>query len=313
MRLSLSTNWFRSPDMEAAEIVDRALAMGFEELELGFATPQDVGEGFKRIAGRIRIGSVHAFCPIPLSAPVASPELYPLASLDPEERALARFHLLRSAKFAAEVGADAVVLHAGRVPLATLFHRDMGTDVLRGTLIDNSKDVNAKPYAKMLDKALAVRRKRGARLLDVFKKELEGVFPRLRELGVTLALENLPYLEGFPDEEEMLALLTEFGDAPLKAWLDTGHHRVREMHGWLRPAALDALEKTQKGGHVAGMHLNDVTDLYDDHFAPGFGKVDFAALAPLAKSVPHVVFEPKSHVDEPSLRKGIALIRKVFL
>ena len=167
MRLSLSTNWFRSPDMEAAEIVDRALAMGFEELELGFATPQDVGEGFKRIAGRIRYGSVHAFCPIPLSAPVASPELYPLASLDPEERALAKFHLLRSAKFAAEVGADAVVLHAGRVPLATLFHRDMGTDVLRGTLIDNSKDVNAKPYAKMLDKALAVRRKRGARLLDV--------------------------------------------------------------------------------------------------------------------------------------------------
>ena len=312
MKLSLSTNWFRAPDMAAAEIVDKALSMGFEELELGFATPQEVGEEFKRIAGRIRIGSVHAFCPVPLSAPAASPELYPLASLDSEERAMAKFHLLRTAKFASEVGADTIVLHAGRVPLSTFFHRDFGSDDLREMLIDNSKDVSAKPYAKMLDKALAVRRKRGARLLDVFKKELEGVFPRLRELGVVLALENLPYLEGFPDEEEMLALVEEFGDAPLKAWFDTGHHRVREMHGWLRPAALDALEKTKKGGHVAGMHLNDVTDLYDDHFAPGFGNVDFAALAPLAKSVSHVVFEPKSHVDEPSLRKGVDLIRGLF-
>ena len=63
---------------------------------------------------------------------------------------------------------------------------------------------------------------------------------------------------------------------------------------------------------IAGMHLNDVEDYFDDHNAPGDGKVDFAALAPMARSVTHVVLEPKPHVPEENLVKGISLIRTLW-
>ncbi len=60
------------------------------------------------------------------------------------------------------------------------------------------------------------------------------------------------------------------------------------------------------------MHLNDVVDLDDDHFAPGCGKVDFAALEPLAKAVEHVVFEPCSAVSPDALAQGLELIKKLY-
>ena len=60
------------------------------------------------------------------------------------------------------------------------------------------------------------------------------------------------------------------------------------------------------------MHLNDVEDFNDDHFAPGDGKVDFAALADFARNVRHVVFEPSQAVDEDSLRRSVAHIRSLW-
>jgi sugar phosphate isomerase/epimerase len=101
----------------------------------------------------------------------------------------------------------------------------------------------------------------------------------------------------------MNALLDEFAGAPLKAWFDTGHHLVRVNRGWTRGVC------PFRGDRVAGLHLNDVKDLSDDHLAPGEGNVDFAALETLAKSVRHVVFEPSASISEESLKNSVAFIR----
>ena len=47
-------------------------------------------------------------------------------------------------------------------------------------------------------------------------------------------------------------------------------------------------------------------------FAPGDGKVDFAALADFARNVRHVVFEPSQDVSEESLRRSVAHIRSLW-
>ena len=60
------------------------------------------------------------------------------------------------------------------------------------------------------------------------------------------------------------------------------------------------------------MHLNDVVDYHDDHLPPGQGKVDFAALADLARSVEHVVLEPHSGVSETDLAQGLAHVRGLW-
>lgn len=312
MKFALSTNWCNRRLESGEEIADTALALGFDELELGFHTSVTQVPGFKARLDRIRVGSVHAFCPVPISAPQGYPELYSLASLDEDARGLARFHVTRNITFAAEMGARTVVLHAGRVPFATFFNRGFTSATLRQALEDAKGDLADRRHAKLLAKARKTRRERGLRYLEVFKAELDALVPVLEKHGVVLALENLPYFEGFPDEEEMTRLAETFKGAPVQAWFDTGHHRVREMHGWL--SAVDFPSAGQADGRTIfrGMHLNDVVDYHDDHLPPGQGKVDFAALADLARSVEHVVVEPHSGVGAEDLAQGLAYVRGLW-
>ena len=306
MKYALSTNWCAREIETGEEIADKALSLGFDALELGFNTTALQAEGFRRRLGEMPVGSVHAFCPVPISAPQGSPELYTLAAGDADARAIARFHIMKTVRFAADMGASTVVLHAGRVGLGTLFDRNAGTASLFDVFDACGRKTDAPKFAKATAKALARRRERGAKLLPVFFSELHALVPELEAAGVALALENLPYLEGFPDEIETLETVKEFEGGPVKAWFDTGHDRVREMRGWLDDAAKEARKALLEGDAVAGMHLNDVKDYFDDHLAPGEGSVGFEAFAPLAAKVRHVVFEPKSHVTEERLAASLA-------
>ena len=216
MQFALSTNWC-SQRLESGEaIADKALELGFDALELGFRTTPGQADGFRRALGRIRVGSVHAFCPVPVSAPEGYPELYQLASLDEDARRIARVHVVRNVEFAASMGADAVVLHAGRV--------DCGG------------------WLKGRETKRRVRR--GRRLTDVFRRELEALTPVLEKNGVTLGLENLPYLEGYPAEWELAQVCGEL----VRPWLDTGHDHVRAAQRHV--ARLDVARKIYVPGVV---------------------------------------------------------------
>lgn len=305
MRLSLSTNWCNRRLASGEEIADAALALGFDELELGFHTTPAQVQGFKTRLDAIPVGSVHAFCPVPLSAPQGHPELYQLASFDEEDRKMARLQIVRNIAFAAELGADAVVLHAGRVALGAFLDR-VDSAVLRKAFADGGCRPDAKPYVKRLSRAQKRRSARGRKMLDLFRAELAALLPALEQHHVTLALENLPYLEAFPDEAELMSLLSgEFRNTPVRGWFDTGHARVRETLGWTAPALPDA-------SLFAGMHLNDVESSEDDHLSPGDGKVDFTALGDFAAKMRHVVFEPHVGVSEDALRRGMEHIRRCW-
>lgn len=308
MRYSLSTNWCNRRIDDGRAIAEKALELGFGELELGYCTNAGQVAGFKAMLDQIPVGSVHAFCPVPLSAPHGYPELYPLATHDDETRRMAVLQVTRNIRFAAEMGADAVVLHAGRVPFGRFFDRiDSGS--FRTVLKANKDDTSSVAYGKMLRRALKRRGKRGKKLLDAFCATLDEMVPTLSSCKVTLALENLPYLEGFPDAGELACLWSRFGGAPVKGWFDTGHDRVLKMHKWTDYAWHD---QKAVAAFYAGMHLNDVADFNDDHFAPGMGNVDFAALKDFAQNVRHVVFEPSPGVSEEDLRKGVAFIRSIW-
>lgn len=304
MRFSLSTNWCNRRFESGEEIADKAMELGFSELELGFHTSQFQVKGFKARLGRIPVGSVHAFCPVPISAPQGYPELYQLASFDEEDRKMAKLQILRNVRFAAEMGADTVVLHAGRVNFGRFLDR-LDSAYLRQVLDENGGKTDAQPYRKVLARADRRRRRRGEKMLEVVRGELSALVPVLEKEKVTLALENMPYFEGFPRPDELQKVLAWDLGGWVKGWYDTGHARVAECFGW------DAAAPAESGCY-AGMHLNDVESFDDNHFAPGRGKVDFAALKAFAKGVRHVVFEPNADVSEKDLAAGLAYIRKLW-
>ena len=309
MKLALSTNWCNRRIEDGEAIAELAVSLGFDELELGYSTTAQQAAGFKRRLDLIPVGSVHAFVPVPISAPCGYPELYQLASTDEEARKMAHLQIVRTVRFAAEMGADTAVLHAGRVPFGSFFHR-LGSGVLTQTLTKAEKKTDNARYQKVLARARKVRTARGVKMLDVFRTELERLMPDLEQNQVTLALENMPYYEGFPLASEMETIVGWGLGERVKAWYDTGHARVCACHGWT-----DAVGEDWLAAHVdnvAGMHLNDVTDLSDDHLAPGDGKVDFTALAPVAARLRHLVFEPHSGVSETALRRGLSRIRGLW-
>lgn len=274
MRLSLSTNWF-TREVPVKARVEKALELGFAELELGYSTTEEEGKEYLKLGDRIKIGSVHAFCPVPISAPSGHPELYALASLSKDARAIAKENVKKSVEFAKAMGADTVVLHAGRVFAQGFF-----------------------PWSNRVK----ARRKHGRRMVECVKETLAETVKILEANQIVLGLENMPYLEGFPMAEEWTEL-KEFGPW-IKPWFDTGHWRVQECNKWTGAFADTEYSKLE----FAGMHLNDVIDFNDDHFAPGDGKVDFKVYKEMMEKVPHVVMEPKSHVSEADLKKGVEII-----
>lgn len=310
MRFALSTNWRRNAPDDGAAIADEALALGFDALELGFRTQPEQLPGFRRRLDQMPVDSVHAYCPVPIGAPSGHPELHQLADKDETERALARLLMKKTIACAADLGAKVVVTHAGYVDLDGLFV-NCSADVLKKLLKDKDgkEDPERSVYKKHLAKALSRRRKRGLKLLELFKRELDLLIPDLEKAHVTLALENLPRLEGFPNADEGELLMKDYAGAPVRLWFDTGHARVRECHRW-SASMVDIA--TRVAPHVCGMHLNDVKDYHDDHRQPGWGGVDFAALKPLAaRDVLHV-FEPHEPVTAKELKTSLKLIRNLW-
>lgn len=284
MRLALSTNFNNSRLSTGEEIVDEALSMGFDALELGFRTTPEQLDGFKRRLDEMPVDSVHAYCPVPIGAPHGHPELFKLTARDANERALAKLYLRKTFQCAADMGAKVVVFHAGYVNLDTLF-------------------------GNLFTKATKLRVKRGGKTYDLFKKGMSELVPDLERLGLVIGLENLPRLEGFPNADEAESLMEDFKGAPVKLWFDTGHARVRASRKWSAGETEIAMRlKT----HICGMHLNDVKDVWDDHRQPGWGNVDFAALKPLAEMDVLRVFEPHEPVTCSELKESVALIRKLW-
>ena len=284
MKFALSTNWSNTRSDDGAAIADEAGELGFDSLELGFRTRSSQLAGFKSRLDVMPIESVHAYCPAPVSAPGGHPELYRLCSPDENERALARMFLEKTFSCAADLGAKIVVFHAGYASMDTLFGNIFTT-------------------------ARKLRVKRGRKVYDTFRREFDILRPSLEKKGLVLALENLPSLEGFPNVFEAEELMREFDGAPIRLWFDTGHALVCETNGWSGESVHMAAKLAP---WICGMHLNDVKGPSDDHGEPGWGNVDYARLAFLAKRDVLRVFEPSLSVSPADLRNSLAYIRNMW-
>ena len=310
MRFSLSTNWNASRHADGERLVAEILELGFDALELGYNTTEQHVDGIKKLvkSGQVTVDSVHSYCPVPISAPHGYPELYLLASLDDDERAMATILLGQTLDLAESVGAHAVVLHAGRIFLDSWLFGSLGSGTLRNALEDSDNNPRSEYFQRVLAKSRRRRTRRARKFFDSFCRSLEKLLPRFEKAGVTLCLENLPSIEAFPDMNEIQLLTQRFHSAPLAHWHDMGHAQVREYLGWEnhRYVAQTLLPITR------GIHIHDALPFTNDHLPPGNGLIDFNAFAFYGTADIIRVFEPDPEVKPDALRNALKFVRQAW-
>jgi len=309
MRLALSTNWNARRHAEGEPLVDEILSLGFDALELGYHTTELQAEGIKRriASGACVVDSVHAYCPVPLSAPHGYPELHLLASADDDDRAMATILLGQTLDFAAAMGARAVVLHAGRLLLKSWF-KSYTTGTLLELLDEVERDFAHPKFQKGMEKVLACRTQQVGKIFDAFCMSLDALLPRFERAGVTLCLENLPSIEAFPDAQEMMMLKARFTTPSLAYWHDMGHGQVREFLGLENHLAVAQSLLPVTGG----IHIHDAKPPLGDHLLPGKGLIDWNAFSFYGSAEILRVFEPSPEVGPVSLGIAQRDLRKVW-
>lgn len=302
MQFSLSTHWHAYRHVSGEELIDEALELGFDRVELGYDLRHDLIPGVQaRVAdGSIRIGSVHNFCPIPVGAPMGHPELFTFADPDARVREQALRHTRATIDFAAELGARVVVAHMGNVKMRSYTRKliELAVDGL---------DADRR-YEKTKIKLLTKRDRKSPRQLAHLYRMLEQILPHLEATDMVLAMENLPTWEAFPTELEAEGLLQHFDSPHLRYWHDFGHAQIRQNLGLSNHLRwLDRLRP-----YLAGCHVHDVVPPAMDHAMPPDGHIDFPAFRDVVAGTIERVFEPSRRVPPEALVEGVRIVRDAW-
>lgn len=301
MIFSLTTRWNARRHETGETMLDEILELGFEHVELGFdLTPNLVAGVRNRVAdGRVKVDSLHAYCPLP-PVPYPSPEPFTLASSDPNIRANALHYLENTIRFAAEIGARVVVVHAGNVEMKML-----SPHLVELTAAGRQYD---EAYEKARVQLILAREKAVVAQLPHLYAGIERLLPLLEETQRTLAFEILPTWEAIPTEVEMERLLTHFNSSRLRCWLDMGHGQIRENLGLISHARWAKRLRPW----LAGMHIHDVCPPATDHLMPPAGTTKFELFKEVAQDDIIRVLEPSPSVAAEDIVTGLRIIQAAW-
>lgn len=280
MQFALSTRWNARRHRTGEAMVEEILGLGFQQIELGYDLTRDLAEGIRRMTDTraVRVVSVHNYCPVPMGVPRGHPELWTLTDPDEDVRRRAVEHTTKTLRFAAEMGAGFVVVHGGYVRI-----KNRTRKLIRLAEAGRQGGFWWRWHRRRLD---AAREKAAARHIDWLAAGLEQLLPVCEEVGVAIALENLPSWEAIPSEVEFEKLALRFNSPRLRYWHDFGHGQIRENLGFTNHFRL--LEKLQPV--LGGFHIHDVAAPAEDHVPPGRGMIDFSAFREFARlEIPRVI------------------------
>lgn len=300
--LALSTRWNAGRHHSGEAMIEEILDLGLGRVELGYDLRSELIPGVRKMVETraVRVDSVHNFCPVPVGAPRPHPELYTPASPDRREREYAVVHISQTLRFAAEMGAQAVVCHAGNVDMARI-----SFDLLR---LAARGEQFREPYEALKLKAQLARDKKAPRQIGYLAESLQALVPVVRETGVFLALENLPTWEAIPSELEAEQLMRRFYAEGIRLWWDLGHAQIRENLGFINASRwLDRLTP-----FLAGLHIHDVAPPGQDHLMPPRGAIDFKALSDVAQKDMLRVLEPAPDTEPDQIVAAVAYLRATW-
>ena len=276
--------------------------LGFEYAELSHGIRISLMPGILEAvkAGEIKISSLHNFCPLPVGVDKPAPNLYEFSSDKERDRQLALKLTLNTFDFAVKVGAPLVVLHFGRMDLKDY------TGKLK-ELLERGKR-GTPEFQKVTAEAQAAREARKKKFYDRSRELLRELYGEAKFRGLKLGIEIREAVEELPVESDFAALLKEFPAPVVYYWHDTGHAQIKQDLGFINHAQFLA----ERADRLAGFHIHDVKFPARDHFPPGGGDIDFAALKPFVKPEHIKVFELSPKVPLDSVRPSVAHLKRIW-
>lgn len=300
MNYSLSTSWNSKSHKNGYDLIREIKAIGFDTVELNFALTEAVVENVLALKekGEIKVSSLHNMCPLPpeIDPSKASPDYYSLASLGEDERKMAVAIAKNTMDYAKRFGADAIVLHAGRVQIK-----------------DRMRDLAAMSGDKIRFEALRSdmineRKANSAGCVDSLIKSLDELVPYAAKTGVRIGLENRYYYREMPLVDEFEIVFKNFKPGSLYYWHDVGHAEVFERLGFYTHKEL--LEKFSS--RLIGVHLHDIIGYINDHKAPGRGTFDFGLIKPYIRKDLIKVLEIHRPATPDEIRRGAEYLDKIL-
>jgi len=259
---------------------------------------RDIGEMVRE--GRIKVTSLHNYCPAPVlrKGKTLSHAVLPLSNPDEEERRWAVRQTMGTISAAQEVGASAVVLHLGKVPIHPISPKLM-------VMAENGETGTGR-YHRLKMKLWRRREAKKGLYLEQAARSLRELARKAEELGVRLGIENRYYPEEIPSLEE-IGWFLEWADSPAVGyWHDLGHAAVKENIGW------EHHEEYLKryGPNLIGVHIHDVT-ITRDHKAPLQGELDFTRFTEYLRDDLLKVFELHANATADEIKNSLDYLSRL--
>jgi sugar phosphate isomerase/epimerase len=298
---SFSTCWNSARHTDGRAMLREIRELGFDHAELSHGIRISLVPGILEAvkAGEMKISTLHNFCPLPTGIEKPSPNLFEFSSDKERDRQLAVKHTLNTLDFAVKVGAPLVVLHFGSMDLKDY------TGKLKELLERGEK--GSPKFQKFVAEAAAAREAKKKKFYDHARDTLRELYGEAKARGIKFGIEIREAVEELPVESDFAALLKEF-PAPVFYWHDVGHAQIKHDFGFIDHAKFLA----ERAGRLAGFHIHDVKFPARDHFPPGGGDIDFAALAPFVKPEHIKVFELSPKVPVDSVRPSVAHLKRIW-
>ncbi|MHB8836292.1 MAG: sugar phosphate isomerase/epimerase family protein [Candidatus Methylomirabilia bacterium] len=300
--LGISSVYLSKQIDDGAKLLDELAGLEFDGIELEYRVrPETLRQMGKRPGREIPIFSVHAFFPNPVVAGEtgSGSNAFLFSSPDRQQRDTAVRHGIATLDAAERLGARAVVLHLGRVPVEQEFLAEYRR-------LESVEGPPAPGLLASVAAVLAARERLREPHLDAVLRSADRLNREALRRGLLLGIENRFHPHEIPSHEEVGLILREFAGGAIGYWHDVGHAlHLQRLGIGTQDAWLEAY-----GTRLAGTHLHDIRG-GQDHLAPGTGEADFAAILRHLPADAIKILEIRPHVPREELLAAREMLRSL--